>query len=150
MELRRLRYFVAVAEELHFRRAAERLHLAQPALSQQIRKLENELGVDLFHRSKRGVALTSAGTLFLDEARRLLRHAEDAARAARNAGSGTIGRLRVGHVPDAIPPAFPRAIAAFVTRHPGIEVVPETAPARRAVEDVRVGRLDIALVGLPV
>jgi DNA-binding transcriptional LysR family regulator len=149
MDLRRLRYFVAVAEELHFRRAAERLHLAQPGLSQQVRKLEVELGVDLLHRTKRGVALTAAGTLFLEEARRLLRQSEEAARTARNARVGTVGRLRLGHVVDAIPAVLPRAIAAFAARNPGIEIVPEPAPARRALEDVRNGRLDIALVALP-
>ena len=149
MELRRLRYFVAVAEELHFRRAAERLHLAQPALSQQIRKLEIELGVDLFHRTKRGVALTSAGSIFLGEAKGLLRHADEAARTARDARSGAAGRLRLGHVADAIPSLLPRAIAAFAARNPGIEIVPEAVQPRRAVEDVRSGRLDIAVVGLP-
>jgi DNA-binding transcriptional LysR family regulator len=150
MELRRFRYFVAVAEELHFRRAAERLHLAQPALSQQVRKLEVELGVDLLIRTKRGVALTPAGALFLDEARRLLRQADEAVRIARNARSGVAGRLRVGHIVDCLPALLPRTIAAFCARYPGIEVTPEPAPARRAVEDVRAGRLDIALVGLPV
>jgi len=150
MELRRLRYFVAVAEELHFRRAAERLHLAQPALSQQVRKLELELGVELLHRTKRGVALTAAGTVFLEEARRLLRHADEAARTARNARSGAAGRLRLGYLADAVPAVLPRAIAAFAARHPGVEVVPETAPPRRAIEDVRAGRLDVAVVGLPL
>jgi DNA-binding transcriptional LysR family regulator len=150
MELRRFRYFVAVAEELHFRRAAERLHLAQPALSQQVRKLEVELGVDLLVRTKRGVALTPAGALFLEEARRLLRQADEAVRIARNAQSGAAGRLRVGHVVDSLPALLPRTIAAFCARHPAIEVTPEPAPARRAVEDVRAGRLDVALVGLPV
>src|SRR6478672_9091875 len=113
MELRRLRYFVAVAEELHFRRAAANLHLAQPALSQQVRKLELELGVDLLHRNKRSVALTQAGTVFLDEARRVLRYADEAARTARDAGSGAAGRLRVGHLADAVPVALPRVIAGF-------------------------------------
>jgi DNA-binding transcriptional LysR family regulator len=150
MELRRFRYFVAVAEELHFRRAAERLHLAQPALSQQVRKLEVELGVELLHRTKRGVALTAAGTVFLDEARRLLRQADEAARTARNARTGAAGRLRLGHVADAVPAIVPRAIAAFASRYPEVEIVPETAPARRAVEDVRTGRLDLAVVGLPL
>jgi DNA-binding transcriptional LysR family regulator len=149
MELRRLRYFVAVAEELHFRRAADRLHLAQPALSQQVRKLEVEIGVDLFHRSRRGVALTPAGTVFLDEARRLLRHADEAARTARNARTGTAGRIRVGHLADAVPSTLLRAIAAFAARNPGVEIVPETIAARRGVEDVRTGRLDIAVIGLP-
>jgi DNA-binding transcriptional LysR family regulator len=150
MELRRLRYFVAVAEELHFRRAAQRLHLAQPALSQQVRKLELELGVDLLHRTKRGVALTAAGAIFLGEARLLLRQADEAARSAREAGSGKAGRLRLGRLADAMPPVLPRAIAAFASRYPGIEIVPETVQPSRAVEDVRAGRLDVAVVGLPV
>jgi DNA-binding transcriptional LysR family regulator len=150
MELRRLRYFVAVAEELHFRRAAQRLHLAQPALSQQVRKLELELGVELLHRTKRGVALTSAGGIFLAEARLLLRHADEAARSAREAQSGKAGRLRLGRLADAMPPVLPRALAAFASRHPGIEIVPETVQASRAIEAVRAGRLDVAVVGLPV
>lgn len=149
MELRRFRYFVAVAEELHFRRAAERLHLAQPALSQQVRKLELELGADLLHRTKRGVSLTAAGTVFLDEARRLLRQADEAARVARDARTGAAGRLRVGHLADAMPVLLPRAIALFASQCPGIEVSPERMPARRAIEDVRAGRLDVAAVGLP-
>ena len=149
MELRRLRYFVAVAEELHFRRAAERLHIAQPALSQQVRKLEVELGVDLLNRTRRGVSLTSAGSVFLDEARRVLRQAEDAARAARDARSGTAGRLRIGLLADAVPAQIGGGIVRFSARFPGVEVCPETMPARRAIEDVRAGRLDIAVTGLP-
>jgi DNA-binding transcriptional LysR family regulator len=149
MELRRLRYFVAVAEELHFRRAADRLHLAQPALSQQVRKLEVEIGVDLFHRSRRGVTLTPAGSVFLDEARRLLRHADEAARTARNARTGKAGRVRVGHLADAVPPTLLRGIAAFAARNPGVEIVPETIAARSGVEDVRSGRLDVAIISLP-
>src|SRR3954462_5619775 len=86
MELRHLRYFVAVAEALHFRKAAERLHVAQPAVSEQVRKLEQELGVMLFNRTQRSVALTPAGMALLEEARHVLRHAEIAQQAARNAG----------------------------------------------------------------
>ena len=82
MELRHLRYFVAVAEELHFRRAAERLHVAQPAVSEQVRKLEQELGVKLFDRSQRSVELTVAGAALLEEARHVLRHADVAQQAA--------------------------------------------------------------------
>ena len=149
MDLRRVRYFVAVAEELHFRRAAERLHLAQPALSQQVRKLEQELGVELLHRTKRGVALTSVGAVFLDEARRLLRHADETARAARNARAGGGARLRLGHLADALPAVLPRAISAFAVQYPAVEIAPETVAPRRAIEDVRAGRLDIAVVGLP-
>jgi len=149
VELRRLRYFVAVAEELHFRRAAELLHLAQPALSQQIRKLEAELGVELFHRNKRSVALTASGTVLLEEARRVLRMADDAAHAARQARSGTAGALRLGHVADAMPTSVFRTLAAFSAHHPGIRISAETLPARRAIEDVRAGRLDVAVVALP-
>lgn len=149
MELRRFRYFVAVAEELHFRRAAERLHLAQPALSQQVKKLESELGVVLFHRDGRGVALTGAGAVFLDEARRVLTQADQAASAARGASQGAIGRLRVGLLVDAMPSAVPQAIVRFSSRFPGVEVIPETMSSRQAIEDVRAGRLDVAVVSLP-
>src|SRR3954463_14289863 len=103
MELRHLRYFVAVAEELHFRRAAERLHVAQPAVSEQVRKLEAELGVRLFDRNHRSVSLTDAGNAMLDEARRVLVQAEAAQLAARQADGRAIGRLRVGYLPDALP-----------------------------------------------
>jgi DNA-binding transcriptional LysR family regulator len=149
VELRRFRYFVAVAEELHFRRAAERLHLAQPALSQQVKKLETELGVELFHRTRRGVALTQAGAVFLEEARRVLSLADEAARAAQEAASGSVGRLRIGLLADAVPASVPRAITRFSVRFPGVEVRPETLCARRAIEDVRAGRLDAAVVALP-
>ncbi len=149
MELRRLRYFVAVAEELHFRRAAAKLHLAQPALSQQVRKLELELGVDLLLRTKRDVSLTPAGQALLVEARRLLRHADEAARAAREAQDGISGRLRIGHLADSLPTLVPRTILRFATLHPEVRVSLETLPARTAVDDLRSGRLDVAVVGLP-
>jgi DNA-binding transcriptional LysR family regulator len=103
MELRHLRYFVAVAEELHFRRAAERLHVAQPAVSEQVRKLEQELGVKLFDRSQRSVELTVAGAALLEEARHVLRHADVAQQAARNAGDLATTRLRIGYLLDSLP-----------------------------------------------
>src|SRR3954465_3404692 len=108
MELRHLRYFVAVAEELHFRRAAERLHIAQPAVSEQVRKLEAELGVRLFDRTQRNVALTAAGAAMLTEAYRVLRHAE-AARVAARSASDRPG-LRIGYVPTALPASIPRTL----------------------------------------
>src|SRR3954447_14733009 len=98
MELRHLRYFVAVAEELHFGRAAARLHLAQPPLSRQIRQLEAELGVLLLERSRRRVRLTDAGAVFLAEARAILAHVDRAAEAARQAARGERGTLAVGFI----------------------------------------------------
>ena len=110
MELRHLRYFVAVAEELHFRRAAERLHVAQPAVSEQIRKLEEELGVRLFDRTQRRVSLTEAGEVLLGEARTLLRQAEAARLAARNALDLATSRLRIGYMPASLPASVPHAL----------------------------------------
>ena len=98
MELRHLRYFVAVAEDLHFRGAAERLRITQPALSRQIRALELDLGVGLFDRSGRRVRLTAAGSMFLEEARATLEQAERARRVAVRAHRGEIGRLSLGFV----------------------------------------------------
>ena len=150
MELRRLKYFVAVAEELNFRRAAEHLHVAQPAVSQQVRKLECELGVDLFRRNKRAVALTPAGVAFLDEARRTLRQAEAAAQVARQASEGALGRLRIGYQRGPLPAPLSEAITRFAVRFPGVGITPETVSARQAVSDVTSGRLDVAVVGLPI
>src|SRR3954462_8130885 len=100
MELRHLRYVVAVAEELHFRRAAERLHIAQPAVSEQVRKLEIELGVQLFDRTQRNGALTDAGAALLTQAYRVLRQVEAAREAASSANDRP--RLRIGYVPTAL------------------------------------------------
>src|SRR3954462_5270578 len=110
MELRHLRYFVAVAEELHFRRAAERLHVAQPAVSEQVRKLEDELGVRLLNRTQRSVSLTDAGAALLTEARTVLRQAEAARQAARSARDVATSRLRIGYMPASLPASVPRAL----------------------------------------
>jgi DNA-binding transcriptional LysR family regulator len=149
MELRHLRYFVAVAEELHFRRAAERLYVAQPAVSEQVRKLEAELGVRLFDRTHRSVSLTTPGAALLEEARRVLQQADVAQRAARDAGRRELGRLRIGYLPDAMPPAVPKALSHFRTAAPGIEIVMETGRPLQLIDDVRQGRLDMCVVSLP-
>jgi DNA-binding transcriptional LysR family regulator len=150
VELRHLRYFVAVAEELHFRHAAERLHVAQPAVSEQVRKLEAELGVKLLERTQRSVSLTVAGAAMLEEARRVLRQADVAMRAARDAREREVGRLRIGYMPDALPPALPRALPHFTKAAPGIELVLEAGRPLQLVDDVRQGLLDIVVVSLPV
>jgi DNA-binding transcriptional LysR family regulator len=149
VELRQLRYFVAVAEELHFRRAAERLHVAQPAVSEQVRKLELDLGVQLFERTHRSVSLTDAGVALLDEARRVLRQTEVAREAARGATERAAMRLRIGYLPDALPAAVPRALRRLTASLPAVQVDLESAPAWRLVDGVRRGRLDAAITSLP-
>ena len=150
MELRHLRYFVAVAEELHFRRAAERLHVAQPAVSEQVRKLEAELGVLLLNRTQRSVSLTVAGSVMLEEARRVLRQADVATQATRSARMRGLGRLRVGYMRDTMPRYIPQSLSRFAASAPGIEVVLETGSPLRLAADVRSGSLDLAVVCLPL
>lgn len=123
LELRHLRYFVAVAEELNFTRAAERLHIAQPPLSTQIRQLEEELGAQLFEREKRRVYLTAAGRDLLERARSILTAAESAKDAVRRTASGETGELRLGYVPSAMfTEALPGAILRFQQRYPRIQL----------------------------
>jgi DNA-binding transcriptional LysR family regulator len=145
MELRQLRYFVAVAEERHFRRAAARLHVAQPAVSEQIKKLEAELGAPLFVRSSRTVELTAAGAAFLRDARRVLRQLEQAAGTVERVRDGAALRLRVGYAPDGVPEVIARALGALRATAPELSCV---AP-RELLADVREGHLDAAVVTLP-
>lgn len=120
MELRTLRYFVAVAEELHFGRAARRVNIAQPPLSQQIQKLEDELGARLFERTKRVVKLTSAVESFLISTRLILRQVDSAVAGARGAGVGVVGQLSIGLINAvAFEPHIFRALHTFRERHPG-------------------------------
>jgi DNA-binding transcriptional LysR family regulator len=149
MELRHLRYFVAVAEELHFRRAAERLHVAQPAVSEQVRKLEAELGVVLLNRTPRNVNLTEAGAAMLVEAKRVLSQAAVAERVARQTDVRAAARLRVGYTPDAVPAALSMALRRFSSSSPAVELALEAGTVPSLVENVREGRLDVAAVCLP-
>ena len=145
MELRHLRYFVAVAEELHFGRAAARLNVAQPALSQQIKQLERELGALLLARTKRRVALTESGRLFLAEARRTLAQAELAVEVARGAEAGEVGRLRIGYVDAALWGPLPEVIRTFRERFPRVTLTMlERLPAEQPT-DVRRGDVDLAI-----
>ncbi len=150
MEIHQLRYFLEVARVLNFSRAAERCHVSQPALSQQIMKLEEELGDRLFAREARAVRLTPAGEALREHAERIvggLEHAKDAVAAARGRARG---RVTVGVIPTVAPYVMPGWLKAFVARHPAVEVVvaeDQTARLARAVES---GELDLAVASLPV
>jgi DNA-binding transcriptional LysR family regulator len=123
IELRHLRYFVAVAEELHFGRAAERLHLAQPPLSQQIRKLEEILGYPLFVRTSRAVRLTAAGTVFLERARRTLRNVQEDLEEARSIGRGDEGTLRVGFIGSGMLTPLPAMLGQYRHLYPRVQLL---------------------------
>ncbi|WP_326686599.1 LysR family transcriptional regulator [Streptomyces sp. NBC_01795] len=151
MELRYLASFVAVAEELHFGRAAKRLHMAQPPLSQQIRQLEKELGVQLFERSTRSVRLTSAGESFLQPVRKVLEDIGIATRVAKAAGRGEFGRVSVGFAGASSHATLPLLTRAVRAAHPGIELAMQGQNyANRALARVADGSLDLGFVRLPV
>ncbi len=147
MEIRHLRYFVALAEELHFGRAAERLHISQPPLSQQIRALEDELACQLFERTNRSVALTDAGRLFLGEARQILQHAERAKQAAARAHLGELGEISLSMFPSA--PLVPEVIAFlkhFRRVSPGVRITLRERASNDVLIDLEQGRADAAFV----
>lgn len=143
MELRHLRYFIAVAEELHFGRAAERLGIAQPPLSQQIRRLEEDLGVQLLIRTKRRVELSDAGRVLLAEGRLVLAQAEQAARAAKRASRGETGQLAVGFVGSATYHILPLILSAFRERFPEVQLkLCELFPTEQ-VQALQEGRIQV-------
>ncbi|MGN5631522.1 LysR family transcriptional regulator [Streptomyces sp. AC154] len=151
MELRHLSAFVAVAEELHFGRAAKRLQMAQPPLSQQIRQLEKELGVQLFERNTRSVRLTGAGESFLQPVRTVLDGLDVAVRAAKAAGRGEYGRVSIGFAGASSHETLPRLTRAVRAAHPGIELVMRGQTyANVALARVADGSLDLGFVRLPV
>ena len=149
MELRHLRYFVAVAEELHFSRAAERLHIAQPAVSEQVRKLEEELGVRLLNRTKRTVSLTDAGAALLAEARRVLQQVEVARLAIQQVCDRTANRLRIGYTPASLPTSVPKALQHVAASMTGLQTMLEPGFGLELIAAVRDERLDAAVVPLP-
>jgi DNA-binding transcriptional LysR family regulator len=147
MELRTLRYFVAVAEELHFGRAAARLHMTQPPLSRAIKQLESDVGAALFHRSAAGVTLTPAGAALLEEARSLLDQADRArVRVAVVAGAATI---TVGTLSDSSDRGATRLAAAYRRRHPGVEVRIRETDLSDPTCGLRAGLVDVALTRGP-
>ncbi|MBD2258279.1 LysR substrate-binding domain-containing protein [Pseudanabaena sp. FACHB-2040] len=150
MELRHLRYFVAVAEELHFGRAAQRLLIAQQPLSRQIRDLEAEIGVELFHRTKRTIRLTEAGHVFLTEARKTLQQAEHAILLAQQTGRGEIGRLVVGFTGPALNTVLPKIVRRFKDKHPQIQLGLERLHTNEQVEALRSQQIQAGLLHPPI
>jgi DNA-binding transcriptional LysR family regulator len=153
MELRHLRYVVALAKELNFGRAAERLNISQPPLSQQIRQIEEELGVKLFHRTKRTVELTEAGRVFVAGAREILTLMERTSSATIAASRGEIGELTVGTVTTTDNGFYRILVAilrAFATQYPGVRLRLRTLTVQQQIEHLHDGRIDVGFVTMPI
>ena len=151
MELRHLRYFIMVAEERHFTRAAARLNMQQPPLSQQIRALEQELGFDLFKRHPKGVDLTAGGLVFLEEAQAILARVEHGALKASRVAQGIEGTLAIGFTSSAAAHALiPRIIRAYRERYPAVELSINEGSARELTEDAIEKRIDVGILRAPV
>ena len=151
MELRHLRYFIAVAEELHFTRAAERLGIKQPPLSLQICQLEHELGAPLFHRLTRGVELTDTGAFLLIEARQILDQVERTKAEVQSRARGETGRIHLGFAGATyFQPLVPAVIRAYRERYPSVVLSPEQSNTPQLVAGLRSGEIDIAFVRPPV
>lgn len=150
MDLRQMRYVLAVAEELHFGRAAERLMIAQPPLSQQIKKLEGQIGVELFRRTKRRVEITAAGKAFVEEARRTLEQADTTVRAAQRAARGEEGRLVIGYAGSAGYQVLPRVLTRFRRQYPGVDVQLREMTTGEQVTALLARRIDAGFVRPPL
>jgi DNA-binding transcriptional LysR family regulator len=149
MELRHLRYFIAVAEEENVSRAALKLHVSQPALSRQIRDLENELGFLLLERRAKSVHLTEAGRVFLIEGRAVLQRAEDAVNAARAIATGGRGELHVGYAPSLTARILPQTLRAFQAESPKVRVRLHDLSTEEMLAGLRENRLQIAMGARP-
>lgn len=149
MELRHLRSFIAVADELNFRRAADKLHLAQPALSAQIKALEDRLDVKLFERTTRTVKLTHAGRVLRDEARAVLDVADRAAHRTRKAEEGLVGTLRLGVIAPAMNPSLATILRDFRKRFPGVQLNIFDLTSPEQIDRLRNGELDAGLLRPP-
>lgn len=150
MELRQFQQFIAVAEELNFRRAAARLRMAQPPLTAAIKKIEKELGVLLLERSNRVTRLTAAGEIFLEEARRTLFQANNAIRTVKRAGAGLVGSLRVTFVASASQDLVPQVLLAFRKRYPEVELQLTEATTKQQIDALFEGRADVGFLVPPV
>ena len=151
MELRHLRYFIAVAEDLGFRKAAARLGISQPPLSLKIRELETELGAKLFRRNSRHVEITPSGRLLLEEARSILSRTDSLVRRLQQAGRGELGSLSVGFFPGAdLTISFTEIIRAFSKRHPAVDLEMHQLSSREQVRALVERRIDIGFVRPPV
>ena len=150
MELRHLRYFVAVAEELHFGRAAARLSIVQPSLSQQIQQLEDELGFPLLRRTKRSVELTDAGKVFLAEAQHILAQIQEAKRAAQRAYRGEVGRLVIGYTSSSTYDLLPMMLRVYRERFPHVEVVLRELTTHEQVRALEEEYIQVGLLRLPI
>jgi DNA-binding transcriptional LysR family regulator len=150
IELRHLRYFIAVAEELHFGRAAERLHIAQPPLSQQIRQLETELGFQLFHRTKRSVKLTEAGQVFFTESQRLFRQLDQAIEMGRQTSRGEVGQLIIGFVSSTAYNVLPDILRSFRATVPTVKLELHELTTDQQLQWLRENRLDVGLLRPPI
>jgi DNA-binding transcriptional LysR family regulator len=150
LETQDLASFAVLAEQLHFGRAAARLHISQPALSKRIRGLEDKVGGPLLVRNRRGVALTPAGTMFYKEARRIVRDVDVAFEAVRGATSGELGRLRLGVGMSTVLSLVPRALLKFRESSSGVGIEIADMPTLSQVEAIIAGRLDVGFVRLPV
>ncbi|RYX85638.1 LysR family transcriptional regulator [bacterium] len=147
MELRHIKYFLAVAEEGNFTRAAQKIGIGQPPLSQQIRDLEREIGVPLFRRLPHGAELTEAGQAFLPEARTLIEQSRQAIRAAQRSGRGEVGQLRVGYTSSAaFHPIVPQSIRAFRKNSPEVELTLTEADTTKLLELLQCHEVDVAFV----
>lgn len=150
IELRDLRYFVAVAQSLHFRHAAQQLHITQPALSRQIRALEVRINVQLFHRTKRSVQLTVAGQTFLAEAQQVLQQAEQAVLTTQQVARGEIGQLKLSFTPSALRSIVPTAVRIFRARYPHVQLSMKEQCTQDQVEAFRQNQIDIGFLYPPI
>lgn len=150
MELRHLRYFIAVAEELHFGRAAERLYIAQSALSQQILSLEAELGVQLLERTKRWVRLTTAGHALLEDSRDIIHRVEQAIERSQRVARGEIGQLRIGFTILTLHTVLPSMLTTFRDRHPNVQVMLSEMSTQAQLEALSAKQIDVGFLHPPI